>query len=466
MRVTHIGHAAILIESGGCRILSDPWWEGPCFGTQWWVYPPPHVEAVKNGPIDYIYISHGHHDHLHLGTLRRIPGAPKLLVSKEEGLAPGLRNAGFEVIEIARSAPLTLDGGIRADLRPTLNHDTLLVIDDGLETCANLNDAVHPLDADQRAKILSRLKADYPRLDYVFCGYGMASHFPACYNAPGVDRCATVVKRQAHFNLSWCDIIASLEPRFGFPFAADVAFLEERLFWVNEAAHNHERVTDRFKRNHPDHPTQVIDIAPGFRIENGRVVTDARFQPVSAERLREDHAEGIAVCARTPKLPDMGICRLAEMLDQKVALYGDYLREFRDDYRIVIEITGADQAITIAKHGDTIETALVDHGAAGVRDLTFRTKFGYLRRALTEAFGHEVLFVGSGCEFIYHDRRRLSEALHRELKVLLNAQSTPPSSRYGDQPKWLYDLKMSVKRLTGSLARGRGLDEWLVFEQH
>lgn len=466
MRVTHIGHAAILVESRGCRILSDPWWEGPCFGTQWWIYPLPDLAAVQNGSVDYVYISHGHHDHLHLGTLRRIAGSSKLLVSKAGGLAAGLREAGFEVIEIHPDEPLTLPTGIKADLRPTRNGDTLLVLDDGEQSCANLNDAVHSLGGADRTRIIAALKTAYPTLDYVFCGYGMASHFPACYSVPNLDRIATVAKRQAHFNQIWCDIVAGLSPRFGFPFAADIVFLEERLFWINEAVHNSERPTDRFHRRYVGHPTQVVDIAPGFSIANGHLVADKRFQPVDAERLRRERADGVAICARPPKLPDGALRHLADLLQRKIALCSDYLREFPGDYRAVIEIAEADEAILIAKRRDRVEAGLVRRAEAVARDITFQTKFGYLRRALTEEHGHEVLFVGSGCQFEYSSRDRLADKLHQEISVLLNARATAPRSRYGDQPKWLYQAKRGIKRLTGRLPRDPyALEDWLVFKQ-
>jgi L-ascorbate metabolism protein UlaG (beta-lactamase superfamily) len=35
MRITFIGHASLLIEANRLNIVSDPWWNGPCFGAQW-----------------------------------------------------------------------------------------------------------------------------------------------------------------------------------------------------------------------------------------------------------------------------------------------------------------------------------------------------------------------------------------------------------------------------------------------
>jgi hypothetical protein len=41
------------------KIISDPWWIGPCFGAQWWLYLPPDLDALKEAVPDFIYVSHG-----------------------------------------------------------------------------------------------------------------------------------------------------------------------------------------------------------------------------------------------------------------------------------------------------------------------------------------------------------------------------------------------------------------------
>ena len=82
----------------------------------------------------------------------------------------------------------------------------------------------------------------------MFCGYGTASHFPNCNVLPGKDRAANAAMRQAYFNRAWARIIRELEPRFGFPFAAEVAFLDDELFACNEPGHNAERPTEAFAK--------------------------------------------------------------------------------------------------------------------------------------------------------------------------------------------------------------------------
>jgi len=45
--------------------------------------------------VDYIYISHGHHDHLHPGTLRTLNRDAVCLMARRGGLASTVRELGF-----------------------------------------------------------------------------------------------------------------------------------------------------------------------------------------------------------------------------------------------------------------------------------------------------------------------------------------------------------------------------------
>ena len=462
MRVSFIGHASVLIETKGLRILSDPWWEGPCFGTQWWVYPRADTSPIGDAPLDYVYISHGHHDHLHLGTLRRLPKVGKVLVSSTLNIGDFLEARGFDVWRIGPDEEVDLGQGVRARLMPTCSDDTLLAVDDGEASCLNLNDAVHAAPSDVQETVMARLKALYPDPTYLFCGYGIASHFPACYIIPGADREATAAKRQAYFNRQWTKIAATLAPHYAFPFAADVAILDEKLIWANEPVHNSERPTDVFQAEHPQSPTKVIDIAPGFTMEGDEIVRDVRFKPVDTQALLREYAKEFDIANRTSKLPPGGLDAIADLVREKVALCAPFLQEFEGNYRVLIALQDSDQALLLAKDGREITVDVVSAGLANV-DMVFTTRFSYLRRALTEAYGGEVLYVGSGCMIEYRNPAMIARKLHAEVLTVLRYRQSAPASHFGDQPKWLYLLKTFVKRLLGRKDEGLyDLDKWIV----
>ena len=68
-RLTYVGHATLLIELGGVRILTDPVLRGRVAHIRRHVPVPP-VDALL--PLDAVVISHAHGDHLDLPSLRRV----------------------------------------------------------------------------------------------------------------------------------------------------------------------------------------------------------------------------------------------------------------------------------------------------------------------------------------------------------------------------------------------------------
>ena len=393
MRVTCIGHASILIETHGIRILSDPWWSGPCFGAQWWTYPRPNIDPLAQR-VDYIYVSHGHHDHLHPGTLRTLDRNAVCLVSGGIDIAPALRSLDFRVIELDDDSIRELTPGVRCRIIETHADDTLFVVDDGESVCVNLNDSLHSAPAPVQQRFISLLRSLYPRIDYVFCGYGVASHFPNCYDIPGKNREATAAKRQAHFNRQWARIIEGLSPVFAFPFAADVALLEEDLIWVNEPTANSERPTDVFRALHPQSSTVVMDIAPGFVIDRTTVAKNVLRQPLALSQLRRDNAQNIERANAYGVASQDVFDEVLELLRANVATCLGYLRELARDYRFLVQFRNFPAAIAIAKRGGQIDVSAVDDPKPESYDIVYVTRLHYVRWSLTTPHGHEILFVG------------------------------------------------------------------------
>jgi len=75
--VTYVGHATVLIEIDGTRLLTDPLLRTR-LGLLMRHGPPPAPEATRN--LDAVLISHLHHDHADLASLRRLGRDVPLLV--------------------------------------------------------------------------------------------------------------------------------------------------------------------------------------------------------------------------------------------------------------------------------------------------------------------------------------------------------------------------------------------------
>ena len=83
LRLTYVGHATVLIELDGVRLLTDPLLErrlGPL--RRRGATPDP----AELGRVDGVLISHGHPDHFHRASLRAVPGEPLLVLPR--GLSP------------------------------------------------------------------------------------------------------------------------------------------------------------------------------------------------------------------------------------------------------------------------------------------------------------------------------------------------------------------------------------------
>jgi L-ascorbate metabolism protein UlaG (beta-lactamase superfamily) len=116
-RLTWIGHATVLIELGGARLLTDPLLRdrlghlrrhGPS--------PPPGLSH----DLDAILISHLHLDHLDLPSLRRLPRTARLLVPR--GAGAFLRRRGFAQAEELAAGDGAEVGGVTVTAVPAV-HD-------------------------------------------------------------------------------------------------------------------------------------------------------------------------------------------------------------------------------------------------------------------------------------------------------------------------------------------------------
>lgn len=72
LRVTWLGHSAVLMEVDGVRLLTDPVFGGRASPFDWagpkaWYEPP--IPLSELPPIDAVLISHDHYDHLQLSTI-------------------------------------------------------------------------------------------------------------------------------------------------------------------------------------------------------------------------------------------------------------------------------------------------------------------------------------------------------------------------------------------------------------
>ena len=125
-KLTYLGHATVLIEIQGLRLLTDPLLQDQLFHlSRNAMSIPPSV--YEN--IDAVLISHLHHDHCHLPSLRQLPADTLMIVPSGSGATFhqwGFRNVEeIQVNEVRKlgdvsiEATFALHSGFRPPLGPT-----------------------------------------------------------------------------------------------------------------------------------------------------------------------------------------------------------------------------------------------------------------------------------------------------------------------------------------------------------
>jgi UDP-MurNAc hydroxylase len=192
VKLRYIANACFLIElASGRRILTDPWFKGPCQQT-WWNFPPVHdrlIEEVEQSRPDFLYISHLHHDHLHAESLAAFDRATPVIIGKMN--TPNLKNAlaalGFRTLIETPFETRTALPGAGADFAlfkdfhgNTLGDDTqvaydldtsIYLFDDRARVFLAIDNTILPADA-------ARIAAAYGCPDIAQLPYVSASLYP------------------------------------------------------------------------------------------------------------------------------------------------------------------------------------------------------------------------------------------------------------------------------------------------
>jgi L-ascorbate metabolism protein UlaG (beta-lactamase superfamily) len=77
--LTYVGHATVLVQLGGVRLLTDPLLRAGILHVRRRV-PAPAIDGL--GALDAVLISHAHHDHLDGYSLRKLSGQPRVIVPR------------------------------------------------------------------------------------------------------------------------------------------------------------------------------------------------------------------------------------------------------------------------------------------------------------------------------------------------------------------------------------------------
>ncbi|MSR46209.1 MAG: MBL fold metallo-hydrolase [Planctomycetes bacterium] len=250
-----IGNATLICHDGGPVLATDPWLDGDAYFGSWSLgHEVPAEQRANVAACKYLWISHGHPDHLSIASLEKLRGKVILLPDHVGGrIRRDLEAMGFST--------RVLPDGIWVELSPRLkvccladyNQDAILLMDLGGRLLVDANDASDRGVGD----FLTRTIARY-RQSWLLCltGYGDADmiHF--------FDEAGARVLPDAAMKVALGPGIAGLLQHYGIkgfiPFSSMHRYQRADSVWANEYATE----IDEHRRDFPQ--GQGIEILPAF----------------------------------------------------------------------------------------------------------------------------------------------------------------------------------------------------------
>jgi UDP-MurNAc hydroxylase len=252
MRFQIIGHACLLIEHLGKRLLIDPWILGSAYWRSWWHFPesvPVNDEMLSP---NWICLTHEHFDHFHYPSMRKFDRSIPVLVPEFAlgRMKDSVQSLGFtNVVELRHGKPHVLGDGLTMCFYQFAFDDSAVIVDDGQTILLNLNDS--KVSGASLRQILKR----YPRIDFVFKSHAPAQGYPICYEAENPMELS--FRRTEDYIGLFVQAIEEVNPRYAIPFASNVCHLHKETF-----AYNPYNVT----------PADVAERCRGLAFERSRVV--------------------------------------------------------------------------------------------------------------------------------------------------------------------------------------------------
>lgn len=226
-----IGNATLICYDRGPILATDPWLSGSAYFGSWtlgYEIPEQQTAAIRGCP--YVWISHGHPDHLDMGSLKRFQNKKILLPDHVNGRICGsLKALGFDVSVLKDRVWTRLSDRVRVACVSDYNQDAILLVD--LDGClvVNLNDAT-----DKGWGRFVRQATRGSRVSFLMCltGFGdadMINFFdeggarilpPAAARRPVGQRVSVLTQRY--------------RARFFVPFSSMHAYQRTDSLWANE----------------------------------------------------------------------------------------------------------------------------------------------------------------------------------------------------------------------------------------
>jgi len=168
-----IGNATLVVYDGEPLLATDPWIQGDAYFGSWGLshaIPAEQFEAIRKAP--FVWLSHGHPDHISLASIDHFFGAQILLADHcGARVRADLEGMGLRVRVLPDREWVALSPRVKIFTMADENQDSILLVDVGGRLVINLNDASPKLGE----RVIRPIARQYPH-SYLLrlWGYGDA----------------------------------------------------------------------------------------------------------------------------------------------------------------------------------------------------------------------------------------------------------------------------------------------------
>ena len=422
MKIQLLNHAAVVMEFGEVKLLTDPWYFGNCFEGGWGLrFDNPNALQLSEDST-HLWISHFHGDHFHMPTLKKLYDVnPDIRIlgnhSYNFKLDNAIKRVGFKnVLPLNEREWMMLSDQVKVIRYPATGIDNMLLIHYNEIQILNYNDCNLPKRARKRiSKKLGRV--DILLNNYNHAGKLLEFHLP------------TPEQVKADWKQNFVESSDSFHPKYIIPFASHHYYRAKESQELNLSLMSTDELVGLDERVIPFQigETLVFDENLDFeRIPSEGPITSnepeiaERTSTYTLEQLKEEFA-GYAKNMRkaflyvTFWLPNLLI--LIEDLDMVVSLNLSHgLKEYkgnRENYHIVSSSEALHKWFSTMYGTDNFSVgAHFDINKANVLPLRWQFLIGLLtENKLDPRAMIRMLFSAEGRRFLYNRREEISAIL-------------------------------------------------------
>ena len=226
-----VGNATLIVHDGAPLLVTDPWLSGPAYFGSWGLtheIPEAQLEAIRS--CDFIWVSHGHPDHLSWPSLQTLADRKILLPDHLGGrIFRTLADDGFDVAIAPDRQWMQLSPRVRVMSISDIYQDAVLLVDlDGV-LVINANDAT---DHGWGRTVRKAAKASRTAFLLALSGFGDADMIN--YFTPSGERIPPRAARKEPPGPAILERMKQLRAQYFVPFASHHRYERTDSAWANE----------------------------------------------------------------------------------------------------------------------------------------------------------------------------------------------------------------------------------------